>query len=278
MNRLSAIQGIRERLRNGGVSIGSWIQIPHASVAEIMGQAGYDWVAVDMEHGAIGHHQLPDLFRALELGGTLPMARMAQGHPKECKQVLDAGAGGVIVPMVESAVQLMAVRDACRWPPAGTRGVGFSRANLFGKHFEAYREEAQAPLLVVMIEHARAVQNLEAILAVEGLDAILIGPYDLSASLGLTAQFDHPEFQVTMARIGEMAKEASIPAGVHIVKPSADELNQRLAEGYRFLAYSIDAVMLRYEAASYRKKDNKTSSMLEISCASEGSQDNRSIL
>lgn len=117
MNRLEKIRAIRTALANKQASIGSWIQIPHPSIAEIMGQAGYDWVAVDMEHGAIGANQLPDLFRALELGGTLPLVRVAQGHTKDCKQALDAGAGGVIVPMIETAEQLMAVRDACRWPP-----------------------------------------------------------------------------------------------------------------------------------------------------------------
>jgi len=136
MNRLDAIKRLREKLRTGGISIGSWMQIPHPSIAEIMGQAGYDWVAVDMEHGSIGAHQLPDLFRALELGNTLPLARVARGHAKDCKQALDAGAGGIIVPMIESAEQLVEVRDACRWPPAGMRGIGFSRANLFGKHFD----------------------------------------------------------------------------------------------------------------------------------------------
>ncbi len=161
MNRPEKIQQIRDRLRTGGRSVGSWMQLPHPSVAEIMGQAGYDWVAVDMEHGAVSAHQLPDLFRALELGDTLPLARLAQGSTKDCKQALDAGAGGVIVPMVESAQQLIEVRDVCRWPPAGRRGVGFSRANLFGKHFEAYREEAQAPLLIAMIEHFRAVDSLD---------------------------------------------------------------------------------------------------------------------
>lgn len=244
MNRLTAIQAIRAKLRSGGHSIGSWMQIPHSSVAEIMGQAGYDWVAVDMEHGAIAVHQLPDLFRALELGNTLPLARLAQGQTKDCKQALDAGAGGIIVPMIESAAQLIAVRDACRWPPAGTRGVGFSRANLFGKHFEDYSVEAQAPLLVAMIEHHRAVAELEAILGVDGLDAILIGPYDLSASMGLTAKFDHPEFCATMERIRILAAAKSIPAGVHVVAPLPEQLRQRLGEGYRFIAYSIDSVLM----------------------------------
>ena len=250
MNRLEKIHAIRKSLADKESSVGSWMQIPHASVAEIMGQAGYDWVAVDMEHGAISVHQLPDLFRALELGGTLPLVRLAQGHPKDCKQALDAGAGGVIVPMVETAAQLIAVRVACRWPPAGTRGVGFSRANLFGKHFEAYREEAQAPLLVAMIEHSRAVDNLEEILAVEGLDAILIGPYDLSASMGLIGQFDEPRFVTAMERIRTLCRQANIPCGVHVVMPDKAVLQQRINEGYRFIAYSIDAVFLNTSTLS----------------------------
>jgi len=244
MNRQIKIQQIRDRLRSGGRSVGTWMQIPHAAVAEILGQAGYDWVAVDMEHGSVSAHQLPDLFRALELGDTLPLARLAQGAVKDCKQALDAGAGGVIIPMVESAEQLERVRDACRWPPAGTRGVGFSRANLFGQRFDAYREEAQAPLLVAMIEHVRAVNDLEAIMRVDGLDALFIGPYDLSASMGLTAQFDHPDFQAVMKRIRTQAHAQGVACGVHVVAASKEQLQQRIEEGYRFLAYSIDAVML----------------------------------
>ena len=224
------------------------MQIPHASVAEIMGDAGYDWVAVDMEHGAISIHQLPDLFRSLELGGTLPLVRLAQGHSKDCKQALDAGAGGVIAPMIENAEQLLSVRDACRWPPAGSRGVGFSRSNLFGKNFDTYCKEAQAPLLVAMIENIKAVDDLEPILQVEGLDAILIGPYDLSSSIGLTAQFDHPEFQATIEEIRIHAEKLNIPCGIHIVKPELFRITQAIKGGYRFIAYSIDAVFLNTTA------------------------------
>ena len=250
MNRLEKILEIRKSLAANKPSVGSWMQIPHSSVAEIMGQSGYDWVAVDLEHGAIAVHQLPDIFRALELGGTLPMARLSQGHTKDCKLALDAGAGGLIVPMVESAEQLVMIRDACRWPPAGTRGVGFSRANLFGRNFEAYREEAQAPLMVAMIEHIRAVEDLPAILSVDGLDAILIGPYDLSASMGLTAKFNSPEFIAAMDRIRTLCSQYHIPCGVHVVMPDVDELKQRIHEGYRFIAYSIDAVFLNQSASA----------------------------
>ncbi len=244
MFRLEKIQKIRKNLREGLVTLGTWMQIPHPSIAEILGQAGYDWVAVDMEHGTISASQLPDLFRAIELGGTLPMVRLAQGHPKDCKRALDAGAGGVIVPMVESVEQLVAVRDACKWPPAGTRGVGFSRANLFGKHFAAYRQEAQEPLLVAMIEHIRAVDALEELIAVDGLDAILVGPYDLSASMGMTGEFQEPLFIKAMERLRSGCAIKGMPCGVHIVEPDPLELQKRIEEGYRFLPYSIDSVFL----------------------------------
>ena len=248
MNRLRAITDIRKKLSSGDVSVGSWIQIPHPSIAEIMGQAGYDWVAVDMEHGAISVHQLPDLFRALELGNTLPLVRLAHNHFKDCKQALDAGAGGVIAPMIGSADQLIKVRDATRWPPSGSRGVAFSRANLFGKNFDLYIKEAKQPLLVAMIEHIDALDELNDILNVDGLDAILIGPYDLSASMNLTAQFDHPEFTKAISVIKSMSESANIPCGVHVVAPFIDKLQEKVDEGYRFIAYSIDSVFLNHIA------------------------------
>jgi 2-dehydro-3-deoxyglucarate aldolase len=220
------------------------MQIPHSSIAEIMSQAGFDWIAVDMEHGSISPHQLPDLFRALELGNTLPLVRLAQGSVKDCKQALDAGAAGVVVPMVESASQLQSVRSACCWPPAGTRGVGFSRANGFGTNFDVYFEEAQSPLLVAMIEHVNAVKKLPEILSVPGLDAILIGPYDLSASMGKTACFDDAEFKSVMREILEEANRSGVPCGLHVVKPDFAVVRERIAEGYRFLAYAMDSTFL----------------------------------
>ena len=246
MSRRDNIYKIRKLLATNNLSIGSWLQIPHSSVAEILGNSGYDWVAVDLEHGSIGIQQLPDLFRALELGDTLPLARLAQVSSRDCKQVLDAGAGGVIVPMVESAEELALVRDACRWPPAGKRGVGFSRANLFGKNFESYTEESQKPLLIAMIESIRAVNNLGEILLVQGLDAILIGPYDLSASMGIVTQFEHLKFKEMMKKIRSLCSNANIACGVHVIKPSQEELQQRINEGDRFLVYSADSVFLNY--------------------------------
>ena len=227
MNKLKAIHAIRNKMKRGQPTIGSWMQIPHGSVAEIMGAAGYDWVAVDMEHGSVSVAQLPDLFRSLELGNTLPLVRVAEGAARDCQQALDAGAGGIIVPNIKSADHLIAVRDACRWPPAGKRGVGFSRANLFGDNFRSYTEEAQAPLLVAMLEDVRALDELDSILAVEGLDAVLLGPYDLSASLHQTAKFNHPNYLRALRTILWKAQTFRIPLGIHVVEPSTTELKKK---------------------------------------------------
>lgn len=245
MNRYARILDIRRKFANGEASIGSWMQIPNSSVAEIMGMAGYDWVAVDLEHGTIGSTILPDLFRALELGNTLPMARIAEGTPKDCKQALEAGAGGIIVPMIETAAQLSDVIAACAWPPTGRRGVGFSRANLFGKNFDDYRAgEARGPLVVAMIEHIKAVENIDEILSVKGLDAVFIGPYDLSASMNLIGQFDHPDLKAAIDHVCARAKAAKVPHGQHVVAPSAEKLAASVSDGHQFIAYSIDAVFL----------------------------------
>jgi len=244
MNRQSKIKSIRGTLKTGNPTIGSWMQIPNASVAEIMGKAGYDWVAIDFEHGSFSLHQLPNLFRALELGGTLPLVRLAQGHITDIKQALDAGAGGVIIPMVENAEELRMLRNACCWPPAGTRGVGFCRANLFGKDFNEYQEEAASPLVIAMIENINALNQLENILKVNGLDSILIGPYDLSASLGITGQFTHSEYTKAVKYILNLCNRYKIAAGIHIVEPDSILLKGKIDEGYRFIAYGIDSVFL----------------------------------
>ncbi len=248
LSRIEAVAQIRRTLAEGKPSIGSWIQLPGGSTAEVMGQCGYDWVAADLEHGSFGVDALPDIFRALELGGTLPLARIANDHATNCKQALDAGAGGVIVPMIQSGEQLAAVRDACRWPPAGRRGVGFSRSNMFGERFEAYRTEAQTPLLIAMIEDAAGVANLEEVLAVEGLDAIFVGPYDLSASLGCTGEFTAGPFSAAMQSISALCRARRVPSGLHVVAPDFALLQQRVAEGYQFIAYSIDSVFLAKSA------------------------------
>jgi 2-dehydro-3-deoxyglucarate aldolase len=236
---------IKTQLTSGLPTIGSWMQLPNTSVAEIMGKAGYDWVAVDLEHGAFSLEKLPDIFRALELGGTAPFARVAQNHPKDIKHALDAGAQGLIVPMINSRKETEQAISWAYYPPLGVRGVGYSRANLFGKDFDRYiREDSGHILMIAQIEHIDAINSLDEILSVNGLDGIIVGPYDLSGSMNLTAQFDHPEFTKIMQTIKLKAQEHKVPFGMHIVQPDPQKLRSAIDEGYQFIAYSIDAVFL----------------------------------
>ena len=127
MDKIKALKEIRLKLCKGQYSIGSWIQLESPSSAEILGNSGYDWVAVDLEHGSISISQIPNIFRSLELRGTLPLARLSEGNPNDCKRALDSGAAGVIIPKIETSEQLKNLIKACKWPPNGNR-VGFSRA------------------------------------------------------------------------------------------------------------------------------------------------------
>ena len=239
---------IRAALREGKPSIGSWMQLPNTSVAEIMGQAGYDWVAVDMEHGAFPREILPDIFRALEHGKTFPLTRVAQAHPKDIKQALDAGARGLILPMIESGEQLSEAVSHALYPPMGKRGIGYCRANMFGKDFKKYLMDSDQLLLVAQIEHIRAVENLDSIMSVNGLDAVMVGPYDLSGSMDLTGQFEHHQFLQIMKTILKKARTHNVPMGLHIVQPDKAVLESKIAEGYQFIAYGTDAVFLYHSA------------------------------
>ncbi|MDE7064568.1 MAG: 2,4-dihydroxyhept-2-ene-1,7-dioic acid aldolase [Desulfovibrionaceae bacterium] len=243
---MKTIHDIRALMAEGKATVGTWLQIPSPEVAELMSRAGYDWVAVDMEHGSFGRTGLPDIFRAIECGGAAPFARLPEATKAHIKSALEAGAQGLIFPMIETRQQL---DDAIGWSlypsHGGSRGVGYCRANTFGKRFDEYLEGVSGELfLVAQIEHIRAVENLDAILTHPRLDAIMVGPYDLSGSMGLTAQFDHPEFTAAMDRINAACKRHNAVMGLHIVQPDPAALSSRIAEGCRFIAYGIDSVFL----------------------------------
>jgi 2-dehydro-3-deoxyglucarate aldolase len=248
MDKYKKLNYIREKLKKRKITIGSWIQIPDSNVAEIMGNSGYDWVAVDLEHGNIAPTKLPDLFRSLELGNTLPIARVAFPLIKDCKLALDAGAIGLIIPMIKNGKQLADLIENSLYPPNGKRGVGFCRANLYGRNFEDNMKLGLKPLIIPQIENTDAINNLDNILENKNIDAILIGPYDLSASLGCTGKFDDKKFKNALETIKNKCSEYNVPAGIHIVEPCIKKLKQGIKDGFKFIAYSIDSVFIEYKS------------------------------
>ncbi len=244
-----SISGIREKLRAGNVSIGSWMQIVDGSIAEIMGDVGFDWVAIDLEHGNFSDCNLPDVTRALELSGCVPLVRVAEANKIMCKRALDLGAQGLILPNIASPKELVDIVSACQYPPTGQRGVGFSRANLFGAKFDAYREFAQNPLIVPMIENKDALENIEQICQVPNIDAVFVGPYDLSASLSVLGEFDSPIFSKAISKVISTAQRFNIAVGIHCVDPDTALLDRYQEKGFTLIAFSIDSVILRHGAS-----------------------------
>ena len=247
--KLDKAKALKDKIRKGERSVGSWMQISHPSIAETLAKAGYDWIAIDMEHGAFSPNELPDLFRAIEINQCQPFVRLAVGLRKDIKTVLDSGATGIIIPMIESAEQVKSIINEMYYPPMGVRGVGFSRANGYGKEFEQYHSRINESLTIIaQIEHINAITNLDSILGVKEIDALMIGPYDLSASMGIAGQFDHPDFVKTLSQFKQKCQKAGKTMGFHVVKPEPEQLKLKIQEGYKFVAYSLDGTFLHYAA------------------------------
>lgn len=239
--------GIKDTIRSGGVSIGSWMSMAHVSIAEILAAAGYDWVVIETEHTAIDTSEVLPLIIAIEGRGAVPLVRLAWNDPIQAKAVMDSGAAGVLVPMVNSKADAELAVASVKYPPQGSRGVGLARAQGYGVTFDAYLEAANRDgLLMVQIEHIDAVRNIEEILSVSGIDGTFIGPYDLSCSMGLPGRLHHPEVQAAQRRVLDATVAHGMIPGIHLVHPdtAAAELAQCVAQGYRFIALGTDILFL----------------------------------
>lgn len=241
----SATLSLKQKLAANEVTIGSWITLAHPGIAEIMARAGFDWLTVDLEHSVITIREAEELIRVIALCGTTPLVRLTSNGPDQIKRVMDAGAHGVIVPMVNTRADAERAVGAVHYPPRGTRGAGLARAQGYGTAFADYRAWLERDAVVIaMIEHMKAVENLEQILGADGVDGFIIGPYDLSASLGRPGDFAHPAMVEALARIRSVSRKLKKPGGVHVVEPAAEQLRKHIADGFTFLAYSLDMRML----------------------------------
>ncbi len=222
-------------------TIGTWLTLADPAVAEIMAAVGFEWLVVDLEHSLLTLETAGELIRVIELCGASPLVRLTSNDSDQIKRVMDGGAHGIIVPMVLSADEAVKAVAATRYPPAGTRGVGLGRAQRYGAGFEEYLSwQVDGPIVIVQIEHRDSVANLEAILAVPGIGGFIIGPYDLSASMGIPGEFDDPVFLECMETIRSTARRMSVPSGIHLVEPDVAALRQAVADGYSLIAYGVD--------------------------------------
>lgn len=238
-----------QALRSGQTILGTWLNSGSPILAELLAQSGFDFVCLDAEHSAVDLPQAQPVFQAITSGAP-DCAAFVRLHGLDyafVKRYLDAGVRGVICPLITTADEAKRLVEAVKYPPQGKRGVGFCRANAYGARLQEHFDRANDEILTaVQIEDIAAVNNIDAILGVPGIHAAFIGPYDLSASMGITAKFDHPDYLRARDRILAACQAHGIFPGLHVVAPNPPELIARQAEGYRLIAYSLDITMVQH--------------------------------
>ncbi len=240
---------LKHKLLSGEKTIGSWLTMPSLAISELMAKVGFDWLTIDLEHSSLSIEQAGEMIRIIDLAGVSPLVRLTSNDGNQIKRVMDSGAHGIIVPMVKTKGDAEQAVSSVYYPPKGIRGVGLARAQDYGIGFHEYRDWLEEnAIIIVQIEHIDAVNNLKDILSVDGVDGYIIGPYDLSASLGVSGEFDHSFMIEAMNEIYRVATTLGKYGGIHIVEPDTDLLKQSVLEGFTFLAYSVDFRMLDVSA------------------------------
>jgi 2-dehydro-3-deoxyglucarate aldolase len=239
-------KSIKHKLRHSqDVSLGTWLTLGSTHIAEIMCNSGFDWITIDLEHTGTSISQATELIRVIDLCGKSPLVRLSSNDSVQIKRVMDSGAHGIIVPMIKNVNDAIQAYRSMHYPPAGDRGVGLFRAQEYGPGFKSYLNWIKENgVLIVQIEHIEAVKNLKDILALDEVDGFIIGPYDLSASMGIPGQFENTEFIKILNEVKTIGKNSGKAGGIHIVEPSLPELQNAVDLGYRFIAYSVDFRML----------------------------------
>ena len=232
----------KQRLNESHLQLGTIVTLPSMEVTEILCQAGFDWLFVDLEHSAMGVQEAQAILQAA--APKVPcVVRVPAIDEVWIKKCLDTGAAGIIAPQIRTPEDARRAVQLCRYPPAGIRGVGIARAHAYGAEFADYVASANNEVaVIVQIEHIDAVDNLDSIIAIPGIDALFAGPYDLSGSMGKLGQVNDPEVQTAILRVKQKAGQAKIPLG--IFGTTAEAVKPYIADGYKLIAVGTDTVML----------------------------------
>ena len=241
---------VKIAFQNRNLTIGTWLQTGNPVAAEILGNIGFDWIAADMEHTDLNEATFTNFVRALP-AGCMPFARVEANDTISIRKVLDCGARGVIVPLVNSREEAVKAVRAAKYPPVGERGFAFCKANCWGVRFDEYAVSANMDtVVIVMVESREAVENIDAILDVDGVDGVFIGPYDLSGSYGIVGQTGDPVIRKACQKVAEACIQRQKAAGIHIVIPNKAEIERTLANGFTFIALGMDTIFLDRDARS----------------------------
>lgn len=247
---------VRARLKRGEATVGTWLTLPDATAARLMAHIGFDWLTVELEHTPTNFETAAQSFTAIAGSGCVPLARVPWNSVENIKRVLDTGAWGVVVPMVNSRAEAEAVVAAARFAPLGQRSIGgqLHAANFDTDPATYYARANEEILVVLMAEHIKAIEAAEEIISVPGIDVIFIGPNDLTNSMGKKPVFESTDRQFTDAveKILKTARKCGVAPGIHVV--DADAAARRIAEGFQFVAVASETGMMLSKAREVADK------------------------
>ena len=246
---------LKKKLQNNELTVGSWIMMGIPMSAEVMALAGFDWLVIDIEHTSIDFESVHVIISAIQAKCVKALVRVSKNEEVVIKRVLDMGADGIIVPMVCSRKDAEMAVSYAKYPPKGVRGVGLFKAQHYGTAFEEYKKWVNEELVVIaQIEHKNAVENIEEIISVDGIDGVIIGPYDLSGSMGYPGEFERDDVKQAVEHVLKVCKENRKPSGFHVVDTDPAKLNEKIRQGCTFLAYGIDYFFMRDAAVNGMKR------------------------
>jgi 4-hydroxy-2-oxoheptanedioate aldolase len=251
------MKNLKQRLLNGETLNGCWLNLGSAVTAEIVGLSGFDWVLIDLEHGAGSEGITLSQIQAIEHTSTGVIVRAESTEPQRIHRVLDMGAEGVMCPKVRNAEEALKVVKGLHYPPFGNRGVAkMVRATQFGLNFNDYYAKSREQILgIVQIETTEVLNHLDEVAAIDGVDVLFIGPADLSMELGIFGQFEHPLFVEALNKIVAAAKKANTAVGILFFNP--DDYQRYHDLGIRFLACGADATFVAEGARTMAGKMSK---------------------
>ena len=252
------MKNLKDTIQSGQAVHGTWVNLGSSVSAEIVGNAGFDWVLIDLEHGAGNDNIMFHQLQALHGTGATPLVRIDELSRPKAQRILDAGAMGIMFPRIESPSEARLAASMLRYPPTGIRGMAkMIRASGFGKSVEEYSRMQESLVCIIQIETSNALREIDDIAALDWVDVLFVGPSDLTMALGIFNQFDHPEYQKAIKNVADAAKKHQKASGVLLQDISEYKMYYQL--GYRVLACGGDAAFVAKGARAMAKLMNESS-------------------
>lgn len=236
---------LREGLRSRRKLFGTWTSLGHPSITEILARTKADFVGIDLEHSTISQEQAQRIIAAAQAAGAACLPRVSSHNGEQIRRLLDSGADGIIVPNVRTVEEVRQIVSWCKYPPVGARGYGIARAQGYGFDFNTYTAGwNERSALLIQIESPEGADAAGRLLENPSVDGMMVGPYDISGSLGIPGQLDHPRVQQACAKVLEACRKAGRACGTQLVEPTSEQVDAAFRDGYTFVILSSDVFLL----------------------------------